>query len=53
MTTTSHVSNYSQVLDAYKSYMTKVAELMGGSPAKVEEEMKDVMEFERRLAEVS
>lgn len=42
-----------QVLDAYMSYMTKVMELMGGESAKVEEEMHNLYEFERRMAEVS
>lgn len=40
-----------QVLDAYLIYMIKVAELMGGT--NVEEEMKEILEFEKKLATVS
>lgn len=39
------------MLDAYLIYMIKVAELMGGT--NVEEQMKDILEFEKKLALVS
>lgn len=39
------------VLDAYLIYMIKVAELMGGS--NVEEQMKEVLEFEKKLATIT
>lgn len=39
------------VLDAYLIYMIKVAELMGGT--NVEEQMKEVLEFEKKLATIT
>jgi len=42
---------HQKVLDAYLIYMTKVAELMGGT--NVDDQMKEVLEFEKRLAAVS
>lgn len=39
------------VLDAYLIYMIKVAELMGGT--NVEEQMKDILEFEKKLATIT
>lgn len=39
------------VLDAYLIYMIKVAELMGGLD--VEEQMKDILEFEKKLAAIT
>lgn len=39
------------VLEAYLIYMIKVAELMGGT--NVDETMRDVLEFEKKLASVS
>ena len=40
-----------KVLDAYFIYMVKVAELMGG--VDVEEQMREILEFEKKLAAVS
>lgn len=39
------------VLDAYLIYMIKVAELMGGT--NVDGQMKDILQFEKKLAAVS
>lgn len=50
VTDSTNQNTTSQVLNAYLLYMTRVAELMGGTDA--EEQMKDVLEFERRLAQV-
>ena len=42
-----------QVLKAYLEYMTKVGVLLGGEANDTQSQMRDVIEFEAELAEVS
>ncbi|EEB11803.1 endothelin-converting enzyme, putative [Pediculus humanus corporis] len=42
-----------KVLDAYLDYMTKVGVLLGGNLTSTQEQMKNVIEFETKLAEIT
>lgn len=41
------------VVNAYYEYMVDMAEMFGANPAKVRQELLDVLEFETNLANVS
>lgn len=42
-----------KVLKAYLTFMTKVGVLLGGEEESTRSQMKDVLEFEKKLAKVS
>ena len=43
---------YDNVLDAYYRYMVDIAVILGANKASAEKELKESLEFERKLANV-
>lgn len=46
-------TEHAKVLDAYLDYMTKVGVLLGGEPNSTKEQMKAVIDFETKLANIT
>lgn len=46
-------TTHGKVLTAYLDYMTRVGVLLGGENAETEKQMKDVIQFETELAQIT